>query len=149
MTLNPYQSPCFVAPDDCRATIPNPGDRSFRLLAGILLLGALMWGALCAVFVAMNPLRGLLIFGPGYLVLAAYVWRAFLPCPGVYPKAIWGLSLVVQGTWLALCATAAFMREPQVLFNPVGIWWILSSLASLGGLIYDGHWSIRSETKPW
>lgn len=142
MSLNPYESPCPVEMAAPVARQRSTNSVCFRFLAGVLMVIATGWGVFCAVFVAMNPLPSLLIFGPGYLVLAAYVWRAFLPCPGAYPKGLWALSLAVQGTWLFICLTDG----TEMLLTPFGIWWILATFASLGGLIYDGNWSIRRVT---
>lgn len=120
-------------------------NRTARCVALLLGLGAAGWGLLLlpVFFWAENPLLPLLFFGPGYVVIAAYVYRVFQQPSLLLRRVIWGYSTLVHGSWLA-CLVGAYVQagkswdqfhEPPVFVG----WWLGATALSIVG------WSLEAE----
>lgn len=104
---------------------------------GALMLAVIgsLWGLFLAYFIWVGDTRyGLLIFGPGYVVVIGYFLRAFIRLPTGYRKTIWVASCLVQGTWLQFGIYDAIWRRTVY---PVLIWWIFAFTFSLCVKILD------------
>jgi hypothetical protein len=123
-------------------TLPtSPRNRllHLRLLAGFLAAGATLWAIFIAIFVLIDWPRAILWFGPGYILTAAYYWRALgRPSPN-WARAIWILSLLIQGTWLIYFLLAAFHGrvENDPFDKIIFAWWTISTLISLIALFLE------------
>ena len=127
---------------------PNPGRAvKVRTMARVLAVGATMWGVLCAWFVIFGSWAGVLIFGPGYVITVGYYWRAFGRPSPKWCRAIWGLSLLVQGSWFGCMVTALFSGPPRGDLSSGDLWgiimvawWTGATIVSLVALLIDrGH----------
>ncbi len=108
-------------------------------MAGVLAVGATLWAVFCALFIIAGSARALLIFGPGYVITVGYYWRAFgRPSPS-WCRAIWGLSLLVQGAWLGWVVFAMFSGPlGGGLFGLIIIvWWFAATVVSLIALLLE------------
>lgn len=115
--------------------------RTFRGLAAGLAMGGIGWGIFCALLLLRgDPLRGLLLFGPGYVVTISYLWRAIVNPEPRWRRVIWGASVLVQGGWLVWSLVDA-MQHGRILTFPFAnlsnAWWFCSFVASLVGLLAD------------
>ena len=130
-------------PLDYRTTPPRPPDSDrvvlLRSLAGLLAVGATLWGVFCALFIIFGGWRAQVVFGPGYAVMVGYYWRALGRPSPAWCRAIWGWSLLVQGAWLSWVVVA-------MLAGPLGaggfgilviVWWIFATGASLIALLME------------
>lgn len=121
-------------PDPARVVIP-------RRIAGGLALGATLWALFClplfcGALLDLN-LRGVLILGSGYLVTAAYYWRAFgRPSPR-WARAIWSYSCLVQGTWLAVVLVSSGPKNLRFFDGIALTWWTGAALLSLLALCIE------------
>lgn len=140
MDFNPYQSP-YPCPDSL-VLVKRRDDIGFRLLAALLWVIALGWSLLCVLFIAQAP-ASVIVWAPGYLVMLGYCWRAFFDCPPRYVKLIWCWSLLVQGAWLVVFSLySSYATGPDWLgwFYLFLLWWLISTLFSVGGVYGDGSW---------
>jgi hypothetical protein len=128
---------------DYRTPQPAPPEpeqvKVLRLMACILAAGATGWGILCALFVLQGDWRAQVILGPGYLVTVGYYWRTFGHPSPRWCRAIWGLSLLVQGAWLGWIVFAMFSVPLGAgLFGCfVIVWWAFAAAASLAALFME------------
>jgi hypothetical protein len=120
------------------------GMKHLQLLARFLAAGGVLWGLFCLPMVLDidSPLK-VAMFAPGYLVTVGYFVRGFTRTPPGRARAIWGLSSLVQGAWLAAFAWSAltgrgFLRSTY----PVAGWWGLSFIASVYG------WMAEPRSRP-
>lgn len=114
--------------------------RYFRTLAGFLALCASGWGLFCGLFIAFgDPIRSLLILGPGYAVTLGYWWRVWFPTRTSLRRTIWAASTLVQGAWLAGVSWMYFAdgRLSVEFLNAFTVWWIVAFAVSVYGLIAD------------
>lgn len=115
--------------------------RYFRTLAVFLALCASGWGLFCGLFIAFgDPIRSLLILGPGYAVTLGYWWRVWFPTRTSFRRTIWAASTLVQGAWLAGVSAMIFAdgRGSLIEFvNPFTAWWIFAFATSVYGLVAD------------
>jgi hypothetical protein len=111
----------------------------FRIMASVLAIVATLWGIFVAVLVLYGPVwwRAYFTFGPGYVVMLGYYWRALgRPSPS-WCRVIWGVSLLVQGTWLVFATNAAYYEGIRAVGPVFIIWWGIATIASLAGLVFD------------
>ncbi len=89
---------------------PDPnGPVTPRVVAFILAVLSTVPVAFYAVGVAAAPdWGGVLIFAPGCLLTIGYYWRTFATPPLNWRRAIWILSILVQGTWCFAVAWNAY-----------------------------------------
>lgn len=107
----------------------NYAEIAIRIFAGILALIASFFGLLLfAIFhwegSLLRVMWFLLTCGPGYLVTAGYIWRAFSHPTYRWRVAIWIASILVQGTWLAI---SLFDGYPNIGM----LWWFCSCVGSV------------------
>ncbi len=128
---------------DYRTPQPSPPDperiAQLRTMARVLAVGATLWALFCAWFIIAGSWRALLTLGPGYVITVGYYWRAFgRPSPN-WCRAIWGLSLLVQGAWLGWVVLAMF--SGPLGGGPFGllmlVWWTAATLLSLIALLME------------
>ncbi|HEX3357181.1 MAG TPA: hypothetical protein VHS31_09435 [Tepidisphaeraceae bacterium] len=120
-------------------TSPRNRHLLLRLLAGFLAAIATLWAIFLAILVLPDWPQAILWFGPGYLLTAAYYWRA-LGHPSLnWARAIWILSLLTQGTWLICFLVSA--SHGHVQGDPfdilILIWWTISTLISFIALFLE------------
>lgn len=120
---------------------PRPLAVASRTMAGVLAAGATAWAVFCVLLVLAFPWRGVLIFGPGYIVTFCYYWRAIACPPLILCRVIWGISLLVQGAWLALISSFGLPDLHELGKEPLAaamvVWWGTSTVISLVGLLID------------
>jgi hypothetical protein len=105
----------------------------FRVLAGILALGGITWGALLlGVMIEAKSFHGLLLFGPGYAVTIGYVCRALLDLSLGWRRVVWGSSSLVQGAWFFVSILGG--RTPVAFL----LWWLVAFIVSVLGFFADG-----------
>jgi len=111
-------------------------------LAVVLALGGCCWGLLLSPWLFRGDVSPLAVavFGPGYLLTAAYIVRS-VSRPSVQIRSlIWLASLLVQGAWLVwdlrgICqAIEAGRSMPPVLLTA---WWAFATGASAIALVAD------------
>jgi hypothetical protein len=116
----------------------------FRVSAIFLSFGAGLWGSFL-LLVASDFGALLWIFGPGYLVLAGYLWIGIGYPNSIIRRTIWALSALVQGLWLAIAAIDVFNRggiHNSAQLIPIS-WWFLTFTISILGALLDN--SIKDE----
>jgi hypothetical protein len=115
-----------------------------RSLAVLLALGGCFWGLLLSPWLfrpEVSPLA-VAVFGPGYLVTLGYIVRSVSTPPLMARRLIWGISIIVQGCWLAWIVWGISEKvmaghtsnEPSL---PVA-WWLFATAASVVGLLAEG-----------
>ncbi len=106
-----------------------------RLLAGLLAAIASLWSVFCLLLLwacAFHP-GAVLVFAPGYLVTAGYIWRASTTPDLGARQLIWVASLLVQGAWLVLFLLD--FRLPQDFSQALLMsWWLLACAGSAWAL---------------
>ncbi len=76
-----------------------------HIIAVLLAIESTALGAMCAIVIAIAPgWQTLAIFAPGYFMTAAYYWRAFATPSLNWRRAIWIVSILVQGAWFFITA---------------------------------------------
>lgn len=110
-----------------------------RTIAGILAIGATFWAIFIGYLVIYDWPHALLWFGPGYVVTVAYYWRALGHPSRNWCRAIWGLSLLVQATWLTYIVVGAFHGrvDDEAFTRVIVAWWAGSVVLSFIGLFLD------------
>jgi hypothetical protein len=115
-----------------------------RLLAVLLALGGCFWGLLLSPWLFrpdVSPLA-VAVFGPGYLVTLGYIVRSVSTPALTARRLIWGVSILVQGSWLAwivwgMSEKVVAGRMPNESVLPVA-WWVFATAASVAGLLAEG-----------
>ncbi|MGA2441529.1 MAG: hypothetical protein ABSH08_11255 [Tepidisphaeraceae bacterium] len=110
-----------------------------RIMAGMLAIGATFWAIFIGYLVIYDWPQALLWFGPCYVVTAAYYWRALGHPSRNWCRAIWGLSLLVQGAWLTTLIVYTFRgRVDDDRFTwIITVWWAGSAVLSFIALLLD------------
>lgn len=98
-----------------------------RLLAGGLATWGGLWGFLLLMASPLS-LRFVLVFGPGYVVMAGCLLRATSELSYRARLAIWGASALLQGGWFGF---ALLHRSWIWLFLP---WWGTTALLSIAAI---------------
>jgi hypothetical protein len=106
-----------------------------RVVAFVLAAGAGFWGVLLLLSFGLVALLPLHPFGWGYIVLAGYVIRA-ASCPTLgVRRAIWWVSIVVQGGWLCVGLADGLGRAAE---KPIPrLWWAFATVASVAALVTE------------
>jgi hypothetical protein len=112
-------------------------------LAIVLALGGCYWGLLLLPWifrVDVSPVA-VLVFGPGYLITAAYGVRSVSTPPLGTRRLIWLTSLLVQGAWLAwdlaaMCQVLGAGQTPHEPLLPTA-WWFFATVASVLALLAE------------
>jgi hypothetical protein len=112
----------------------------FQFLAATLALGGFCWGIFGLYFLLFGDASyALLIFAPGYIVTIGYFVRALTDLTTQSKVCIWGISMIVQGCWLAwglFVVVHDGMRH--VFFDLITIeWWLFSFTASTYAFFRD------------
>ena len=110
----------------------------FRVLAIILSVGAGLWGIFCSYFLIYGDRElSLLIFGPGYVVLAGYLWIAIGYPHSDVRRLVWGLSALVQGAWLVFGVLVLLHDRLNGFAILIASWWFGSFVVSICGAAMD------------
>jgi hypothetical protein len=113
----------------------------FRVLAGVLAFGGVLWGLFCLLLILpYDSITALLYFGPGYVVTAGYIVRLCSTPPLGWRRAIWGLSALVQGAWLLWYLTELLRGAsgPRKPFEWIALaWWSFAFSTSVLGFVAE------------
>jgi hypothetical protein len=108
----------------------------FRLIAILLAIGGCYWGVLLAGLITQENAIRSLVYGPGYVVTAGYLVRAFCNVSVGWRRAIWIVSAIVQGTWLMFVGLGDILNGKLQLPN---LWWLVTTVVSVYCAIADAR----------
>ncbi len=114
----------------------------FRAIAICLAIFGVFWSLFCILFLLLNPLKWLLMLGPGYLVIVGYIWRAATTPKTEKRRLIWGFSAIVQGAWLWWFITTSVIYgfnfgSSSSLEIVTLLWWVITFAVSILGIVAD------------
>ena len=114
-----------------------------RVIASLLALGACFWGILLSPVIAQTIEKPmvLLTLGLGYVIMLGYLILVFFPPALPARLLIWGLSVLVQGSWLVWygvdlvrhLAQGGSWNEPPLFLG----WWLFATVGSIVGLLLE------------
>jgi|GEM_PF-3305109 len=143
-TENPYTPPNSAPPASFDYTefeeAKTKRSQSFRVLAGTLAAGGILWGLFIFLLLAAGGFRpiGVVVAIPGYMATVGYIIRASVN-PGLRIRyVIWTSSFLVQSCWLGFFVMGATASDVTIPFGVLCVsWWTFAAAASVVALVFD------------